>query len=73
MSGFDKKLSTTHHWKNRVVTRVVYNSEFQNKKLFDSRVVDNLKMLHGKSQALYSDVVRCSNVNEKTCKKFQLT
>ena len=72
MSGIGKKLSNTHHWNNRVVTRVVYNSKFQNEQLFDSRVVNNLKMLHGKSQALYSDVVRCSNVNGKTCKKFQL-
>ena len=72
MSGIGKKLSTTHHWNNRVVTRVVYNSNFQNEQLFDSRVVNNLKRLHSKSQALYSDVLKYSNVNGKSCKKFQL-
>ena len=73
MSRPGKKLSATHHWKNRVTTGVVYNSEFQNKKLLDSRIVNNLKTLHAKSKALYSDVVRCSNVNEKCCKKFHET
>ena len=73
MSELCKKLSISHHWKQRVTTRVVYNSEFQNKKLFDCGIVNNLKKLHSKSKALYSDVVKGSNVNEKFCKKFQNT
>ena len=50
-------------------SRVFYNSSFQNKNLFQDKVVYNLKKLHSKARASYSDVVKSDIPNRPVQRK----
>ena len=52
-----KKLNNSHHCKVSKKPRIVYNSAFSSKQLFDKKVVNSLIKLHAKKKPLYSDVL----------------
>ena len=64
LSRHFKKLNFSHHCTVRNKSRVVYNSKFSCKQLFDKNVVNSLKKLHAKRRLLYSDVLSQSIVQK---------